>query len=74
MPQTLAQLEARLAKVREAIDRLLTDGVASFADEGGFQATNLDLGKLQEYEGAILRQMKAARVGANRFQAGRGWG
>ena len=73
MAQTVAQIEARLANVRAAIDRLLTDGVTSFQDEGGFQATNLDLGKLQEYEASLLRQLKGAKVGANRFQAGRVW-
>jgi hypothetical protein len=65
--QSVAQIEARLTTVRTAIDTVLAGGVASFSHEGGDQATLLDLGKLQQIEFGLLRQLGAARRAEQRF-------
>lgn len=69
MAQTVAGIEARLARVRAAIDQVLDGGVSEFAHEGGDSATMLSLGELQRLEQHLLSQLAAAkRRGGNRFQ------
>lgn len=67
MSQTTAQLEARLAAVRAAIDKVLTGGVAEFEHEGGDRARLLSLADLQSLEHQYEQQLQAYRRKAGRF-------
>jgi lambda family phage portal protein len=67
MSQTVSDLEARLSRVREAIDTVLSGGVSEFAHEGGDSATMLSLTELQRLEAFMVQQLAAAGRRANRF-------
>lgn len=67
MAQTTAQLEARLDRVRTAIDTVLSGGVSEFAHEGGDSATMLSLTELQRLEDYLSKQLSAARRRNSRF-------
>jgi len=57
MPQTSTQINARLVKVRAAIDIILDGGVAEFAHDGGDKATMLGLPALMEMEQDLEKQL-----------------
>lgn len=66
---SISQMQARLNRVREAIDTVLSGGVSSFAHEGGDSATLLSLSELQRLEAYLVKQISAARRRAGRFAA-----
>lgn len=61
-----ADVEARLERVRTAIDRAIESGVTEFQHEGGDGATMISLADLQRMEQALIRQL-AAYKGRTRF-------
>lgn len=67
MSQTVAQLEARLERVRTAMDTVLAGGASQFMHEGGDMATLLDLDKLQRLEAYLIKQLTVARRRNTRF-------
>jgi hypothetical protein len=68
MAQTTAELEARLVKVRAAIDQVLDGGVREFEHEGGDRAAMLRIAELRALEESYERQLAAARrAGGSRF-------
>jgi lambda family phage portal protein len=69
MAQTVSQLEARLSRVRDAIDTVLSGGVSEFAHEGGDAATMLSLTELQRLEAFLSSQLAAASRRNSRFGA-----
>lgn len=68
MAQTTAELEARLAKVRTAIDAILDGQVEEFEHEGGDRAKMLRLSELRALEESYEKQIvAAARRSQGRF-------
>lgn len=67
MAQTLAEIEARLVKVRTAIDAILDGKVEEFEHEGGDRAKMLRLSELRQMEESYEAQI----VQANRRSQGR---
>jgi capsid protein len=66
--QTVAQIEARLAKIRTAIDAILDGQVEEFEHEGGDRAKMLKLADLRRLEESYEKQLLAAQRRSGRFR------
>ena len=62
-----AEIQARLERVRAAIDKAIEFGVAEFAHEGGDSTRMISLADLQRLEQSLIKQL-AAYQGRSRFQ------
>jgi hypothetical protein len=72
MSQTAAEIQARLVKVRAAIDTILDGGVSEFRLEDNDQAVMLNLGELQRMERHLEQQLGRLQRGT-RPRFGRAW-
>ncbi len=74
MPQTSAQIEARLVKVRAAIDAILDGKMAEFSGDGGDGGKLLSLTELRSLERSLEEELvRLTRVNKTRFVRATRW-